>query len=155
MSNLRSFQRHLKPEQVHLANQVSTEKLKIARQVVLDRVKKDAEFAADVLKAVGDSLPKEIKEACEKSVKNRLNPEDTIHGKKITREEALSGLDLIVGDDLTPTMVPVQTDGGGKTLVHETELLDYPTDGPNSAEPKLPVFEAFDTYPKDSKVKGW
>src|ERR1039458_6098846 len=155
MSNLRSFQRHLKPDKVWFSNQVAEEKLKIARQVILDTAKNDAVFAADVLKAVGDALPKEIKEACEKSVKNSLNPEDTIHGKKITREEALSGLDLIVAGDLTPTMVPVQTDGGGKTLVHETELLDYPTDGPNSAEPKLPVFEAFDTYPKDSKVKGW
>lgn len=68
MSNLRSFQRHLNPQKVWFANQVSEEKLKIARQVVMERAKKDAAFAADVLKAVGDALPKEIKEACEASV---------------------------------------------------------------------------------------
>jgi hypothetical protein len=75
MSNLRSFQRHLKPDKVWFANQVSEKKLKVARQVILDRAKKDAEFAADVLKAVGDALPKEIKEACEISVANFKNPD--------------------------------------------------------------------------------
>src|ERR1035437_5651935 len=68
MSKTRSFKRHLNPQKVWLANQVAEEKIKIARQVVLDRAKKDAAFAADVLKAVGDGLPKEIKEACEVSV---------------------------------------------------------------------------------------
>ena len=68
MSKTRSFKRHLNPQKVWLANQVAEEKIKIARQVVLERAKKDAAFAADVLKAVGDGLPKEIKEACEASV---------------------------------------------------------------------------------------
>lgn len=71
MSKLRSFKRHLDPKKVWLANQVAEEKIKIARQVVLERAKKDAEFAADVLKAVGDALPKEIREACEESVKQK------------------------------------------------------------------------------------
>jgi hypothetical protein len=68
MSKTRSFKRHLNPQKVWLANQVAEEKIKIARQVVLERAKKDAAFAADVLKAVGENLPKEIKEACEASV---------------------------------------------------------------------------------------
>ncbi len=38
-------------------------------------------------------------------------------------------MEPIVGGDLTHTMVPVQTDGGGEILVHPTELLDYPRDG--------------------------
>jgi hypothetical protein len=153
MSKTRSFKRHLNPQKVWLANQVAEEKIKIARQVVLDRAKKDAAFAADVLKAVGDGLPKEIKEACEVSVAAGV-PDAT---------------EPVVGGGLTANMVAVQADGGGEILVHETELPDYPRDGDEpplditeklvqeegpKAE-KLPVFEAFDKYPKDSKIKGW
>ena len=223
MSQLRSFKRHLKQSKVWLANQVAEEKIKIARQVVLERAKKDAAFASDVLKAVGDALPKELKEACEESVSrekvpvttekalaladeisdltpvpqidldkeaNRVILETCAESKKLhepTLVEADKRADElwkptsdevggpIVGGDLTYQMVPVQTDGGGEILVHETELLDYPRDGDEpplditeklvqmdgpkpektTAEPNLPVFEAFDKYPKDSKVKGW
>ena len=69
MSNSRSLRRKLDPKKVWLAQQVAEEKIKIARQVVIERAKKDAAFAAEVLKAVGDNLPKEIREACEESVK--------------------------------------------------------------------------------------
>ena len=68
MSALTSFKRRLKPNKVYLAQKVAEKKIEFARNVVLDRAKRDAEFAADVLKAVGDGLPKEVKEACEKSV---------------------------------------------------------------------------------------
>jgi CRISPR/Cas system CMR-associated protein Cmr5 small subunit len=72
MSKLSSFRRKLDPKKVWLAQQVAQEKIKIARQVVIEQAKKDAQFAADVLKAVGDNLPKEIKEACEESVKSNV-----------------------------------------------------------------------------------
>ena len=68
MSALTSFKRRLKPNKVYLAQKVAEKKIEFARNVVLDRAKRDAEFAADVLKAVGDGRPKEVKEACEKSV---------------------------------------------------------------------------------------
>jgi len=68
MSKLRSYKRHLNPSKVWFAASVAEEKIKIARQVVLDRVKKDVEFASDVLKAVGENLPKEIREACETTI---------------------------------------------------------------------------------------
>ena len=182
MSKTRSFKRHLNPAKVWLANQVAEEKIKIARQVVLERAQKDAAFAADVLKAVGDALPKEIKEACEASVAGvpqgasdvNLNVTDK-ELQEAANKAVEEDLKPIVGGDLTYQMVPVQTDGGGEILVHETELPDYPRDGDEpplditeklvqmdgpkpektTAEPNLPVFEAFDKYPKDSKVKGW
>ena len=110
MSKLRSFQRHLNPSKVWLAKQVAEEKIKIARQVVMDRAKTDASFAADVLKAVGDALPKEIKEACEESVKNH---------------------ELIVGGDTTYKLTEVvQLDGGGEILIDPNEQV---MDGPDSA----------------------
>ncbi|MCX6654467.1 MAG: hypothetical protein NTY03_05015 [Candidatus Bathyarchaeota archaeon] len=124
MSKLRSFKRHLNPSKVWLAQQVAEEKIKIARQVVLERAQKDAAFAADVLKAVGDALPKEIKEACEESVRNQSvmvveNPEAKVVAEAVVH--------------LDDGMVVVQSDGGGPLIVHETQLPDYPTDGPNSA----------------------
>ena len=96
MSKLKSFSRKLNPQKVWFANQVAEERLKVARQVVLERAQKDAEFAADVLKAVGENLPKEIKEACEKSVED-----DKI--KKLEEKWAKTGLLDAANTDINPT----------------------------------------------------
>ncbi len=61
MGNLRSAQRKLNKRNVWLAQEVARQRIILARKAVEDRCKKDAEFAADVIKAVGDNLPKEIK----------------------------------------------------------------------------------------------
>ena len=68
MSGLRSLRRKLQPDKVRLAEQVQYERVQLARTMVKDRCEKDAEFAKDVLKAVGENLPQEIKEACEKTI---------------------------------------------------------------------------------------
>jgi len=166
MSKLRSFKRHLNPSKVWLANQVAEEKIKIARQVVLERAQKDAAFAADVLKAVGDALPKEIKEACEASVArvpqgaSDVNPNVTDkeleEAAEISVEELLVDLDKesnrvilevceeskkihepIVGGDTTYKLTEVvQLDGGGEILVDPNEQI---MDGPDSAYPKTLV----------------
>lgn len=74
MSSLRSFRKKLNLQKVHLAEQVAYERIKVARQVVKERCEKDAEFAKDVLNAVGESLPQEIKETCEKTIAGKNNP---------------------------------------------------------------------------------
>lgn len=128
MSKLRSFKRHLDPAKVWLANHVAEDRIKVARQAVMERAKKDAEFAAEVLRVMGDSLPKEVKEACEESVKAQVlvaeNPEAKIVADAVIR--------------LDDGMVVVQSDGGGELIVHETELPDYPRDGD---EPPLDITE--------------
>ena len=143
MSKLRSFRRHLNPAKVWLANQVAEEKIKIARQVVLERAKKDAAFANDVLKAVGDALPKEIKEACEASVAgvpqgaSDVNPNVTDAELQEAADKAVEeDLKPVVGGDTTYKLTEVvQLDGGGEILVRPEGL----TDGPNSAwEPPPP-----------------
>ena len=139
MSKLRSFQRHLNPSKVWLANQVAEEKIKIARQVVLERAKKDAAFAADVLKAVGDGLPKEIKEACEESVKAHPVVVENPEAKVVA--EAMKCCGGCGCGDLTNNMVVVQTDGGGEILVSETELPDYPRDGEKLVQEEVPKAE--------------
>ncbi len=68
MGGLRSMKRKLQLDKVQLAEQVQYERVQMARQVVKERCEKDVEFAKDVLKAVGENLPKEIKEVCEKTI---------------------------------------------------------------------------------------
>jgi hypothetical protein len=68
MTKLNSYCKHLNPGKIYLAEKVAAEKIKIARQAVVDRAEKDAEFAADVLKAIGDKLSPEARNICEKSV---------------------------------------------------------------------------------------
>jgi hypothetical protein len=157
MSKLRSFKRHLNPSKVWLANQVAEEKIKIARQVVLERAKKDAEFAADVLKAVGENLPKEIKEACEESVKEHINQKlmketeglvakwektGLLDGKLsdtascnmavLIESESKQIIEPIVGGDTTYKLTEVvQLDGGGEILVDPNEQV---MDGPDSVD---------------------
>ena len=138
MSKLRSFKRHLNPSKVWLANQVAEEKIKIARQVVLERAQKDAAFAADVLKAVGDALPKELKEACEASVArvpqgaSDVNPNVTDAELQEAANKAVEeDLRPIVGGDTTYKLTEVvQLDGGGEILVDPNEQI---MDGPDSA----------------------
>lgn len=72
MSALSGFKRRLQPNKVYLAQKVAEKKIEFAKNVVLERAKKDAEFAADVIKAVGENLPTEIKEACEKTIAESL-----------------------------------------------------------------------------------
>ena len=97
MSSLRSFKRRLDPNKVWLAQQVAIEKVKIARQFVVEHAKKDAAFAADVLKAVGNNLPKEIKKACEESVKSHAP--------------------IVSGDTSHELTEAIQLDGGGVIMV--------------------------------------
>ncbi len=110
MSSLSRYKRHLNPGKVYLAEKVAVEKIRLAHQVVLDRAQRDAEFAADVLKAVGENLPPEIKTACEKTISEA-------DAKKLGEKQPL-------GDGF----VAVQSDGGGQLIVPETDLPDYPRD---------------------------
>lgn len=148
------------PAKVWLANHVAADHIKNARQVVLERAKKDAVFAAEVLRALGDNLPKEVKEACEESVAAAVKVNDTDVNPSVTdaelqkvAEKAIDELmDLdkesnrvimevceeskkihepIVGGDTTDKLTKVvQLDGGGEILVDPNEEI---MDGPNSA----------------------
>jgi hypothetical protein len=121
MSKTRSFKRHLNPAKVWLANQVAEEKIKIARQVVLDRAKKDAAFAADVLKAVGDALPKEIKEACEESVSREKIPV-TVEQAHVLADE-ISDLKSVSSSSLSEAWHLLPED---PLLVGNAPKSDYP-----------------------------
>lgn len=76
MGTLRSMRRKLNEEKVQYAQEVQRQRHEVAKKVVEERIKKDVEFAKDVLKAVGKNLPKELKEAAEETIaKNLLNVE--------------------------------------------------------------------------------
>ena len=70
MGNTRSLRRKLNAEKVFIAEQVAQKRTELVKKFVEERVKTDVEFASDVLKAVGDALPENIKKIAEETVKN-------------------------------------------------------------------------------------
>ena len=144
MSALTSFKRRLKPNKVYFAQKVAEKKIEFARNVVLERAKRDAEFATDVLKAVKDNLPTEIKEACEKSVSDAKTSEEepetciVCGGKEPCSHDfdkmnsELEAIGKRMGTENVPLgdgFVATQSDGGGPIIVHETEVPGYLRDG--------------------------
>ena len=147
MTKLNSYCKHLKPGKIYLAEKVAFERIKLARQVVVDRAEKDAEFAKDVLKAVGDKLSPEAKAICEKSVADAKTKELAekwektglldvpgsansnmaviIESQERTPIEIPSNEDINLGDGFIAT----QSDGGGMVIVPETYFPDFPRDG--------------------------
>jgi hypothetical protein len=97
MSKSKSASRKLDPYRVQMAQRLQAKKHELAMEMVADRVRKDAEFAADVLKIAGDTLREDIK-------KDAL--------ETIAKEQALKeGFDKsIVPDKLTavPVNVPIE-----------------------------------------------
>jgi ribosomal protein L31E len=74
MGKLRSIKRKLKLDKVQMAEQVQYERVKLAKKMVEERVKVDSEFAQDVINAVGENLPSEIRKFAEESIaKSREN----------------------------------------------------------------------------------
>lgn len=146
MTKLNSYCKHLKPGKIYLAERVAAERIKLARQVVVDRAEKDAEFAKDVLKAVGDKLSPEAKAICEKSVADakakelaekwektgllnvtgsvNSNMAVLIESQERTPMETLNKEDINLGGGFLAT----QSDGGGMVIVPETDLADFPRD---------------------------
>lgn len=69
MSKLRKLGRKLKHNNVDTAIKTYDVKHELALNFVRDRIDRDKEFAADILK-VGDSVPQDIRELAEKALKN-------------------------------------------------------------------------------------
>jgi len=100
---------------------------------------------------VGDNLPPEIKKAAEETVARETKKEVTtivVDESGLSQEtmpEKCANIDKEMGltheGDLTHTTVPVQTDGGGIIMVHETELPDYPRDGEKLVQMDGPKLE--------------
>jgi hypothetical protein len=61
MSKLKSLARKMNPVRVQMAEQTALAKHELAMKMVAERVKTDAEFAADVLRVAGEGLREEIK----------------------------------------------------------------------------------------------
>lgn len=70
MGTFRSLRRKLNAEKVFIAEHVAQKRTEVLKTLVEERVKKDAEFAQDVLNAVGENLPESIKKAAEETIKN-------------------------------------------------------------------------------------
>lgn len=68
MGNIRSYKRNLQIDKVHYAEETHMARKQFEQQVVKERVEKDAEFAKDVIQAVGDNLPADIKKSAEECI---------------------------------------------------------------------------------------
>lgn len=60
--------RNLDPARVRMAENVQRAKHELAMRMVSDRVKKDAEFAADVLRIAGETLREDIKKDARETI---------------------------------------------------------------------------------------
>ena len=70
MSKLKSLGRKLDPKRVEFAIQVHDKRKQLAHDMIKTRLETDKEFAADIIRAVGDNLPKDIREQAEKLLKS-------------------------------------------------------------------------------------
>ena len=68
MSKLKRLNRKLKLDRVNSSIMVHDKRKELALNMVKERAEHDREFAADLIKAVGDNLPTDIREIAEKTV---------------------------------------------------------------------------------------
>jgi len=68
MSKLKSMARKLNPYRVDIAIRTHDKKKELALAMVKERAESDKEFAADLIKAVGENLPSDIREVAEKTI---------------------------------------------------------------------------------------
>lgn len=68
MGNSRSIRKHLNHRKIWIAQQFQKKQIEKEKQIVAERVKTDVEFAKDVIKAVGDNLPDDIRKSAEKTI---------------------------------------------------------------------------------------
>jgi hypothetical protein len=92
-----------------MAEETHNQRIKLVQEIIAKRVKEDVNFAKDVLQAVGDNLPPDIKKAAE----------DKIAG---------SNNNSIEGEEYPETEIFMETDGGDPIPVPETSDPDYPRD---------------------------
>ena len=68
MSKLKSLGRKLKPNRVDYAIKVHDKRRELAHNLIRERAAKDKEFAQDIINAVGDGLPSDIREIADKTI---------------------------------------------------------------------------------------
>ena len=68
MGKMKSAMRKLDPVRVQMAQKVQAAKHELAMKMVAERVKTDADFAADVLKVAGEGLRPEIRKDAEETI---------------------------------------------------------------------------------------
>ena len=83
MGKLRKLARGLQERSVYVAEQKQHKQIKLIQSLVAERASKDPEFAKDLLAAVGNNLPDQIREIAQNSIDNansgiKYLPEDPL-----------------------------------------------------------------------------
>lgn len=118
MGQSRSMSRRLDKYQVALAERTARAKHELAMQMVAERVKTDAEFAAKVLEIGGVNLRENIKKDAEATLKR--------HAEEVNKKEYQALVETSaqkLADDVDSKFVENVTtfvrDGGGEVLMSE------------------------------------
>ena len=70
MGKLRKLARGLQEKALYVAREKQHQRIKFIQTMVAEKAAKDPEFAKDLLAAVGNNLPKKIKEIAQNSIDN-------------------------------------------------------------------------------------
>lgn len=126
MGTFRSLRRKLNAEKVFIAEQVAQKRTEIVKAFVEERVKKDAEFAQDVLNAVGENLPENIKKAAEETIKNHTKEKLMAETKDLYKKWK----DVRIIDSINPDaslMTPI-VESRAKELLNDGTLAKLEND---------------------------
>lgn len=142
MSKLSGLRRKLNPQRVEFAQHIANEKIRIAREVVIERAKKDKKFAEEIIK-MGEAIIPEIRKACEESI-NSVPTNESFKEQTKALVEKWDKTELLEGikDDLNPPKMSVIIESQPKQIIEKKccvgpscgcdktdELVPYQTDG--------------------------
>jgi predicted transcriptional regulator len=96
MGNLRKLKRNLKEKNVWFAKEVEKQRIELVKKMLIERVEKDAKFAEELMKAIGENLPPEIKEAAMKALEPKVE-------EQVSKEPVPEAIKV---EDLLPTISP-------------------------------------------------
>lgn len=119
MGTFRSLRRKLNAEKVWVAQEVAEKRNEIVKAFVEERVKEDAEFAQDVLNAVGENLPENIKKAAEETIKNAKT-------EAVVKKWEKTG--IFAGKETDPSLMTPIVESQAKELLDDGTLAKLAND---------------------------
>ena len=124
MGAVRSLRRRLNAEKAFIADKVAEKRVELVKKFVEERVKKDSEFAAEILKVVGDSLPETIKKEAEETVKN--GPRQTEEKNPIVEKWEKTG--IFERKETDPSLMTPIVESQAKKLLNDGTLAKLADD---------------------------
>lgn len=84
---MRKFKRGLQSDKVYVAEKTQQEKIKLVKNMVSDRIQKDANFAKELIDTIGEVLPPEMKKEAEEKIAKTKADIDANAAEKLEKLE--------------------------------------------------------------------